>query len=297
MFGQAVRRIGGAVLLRAKVKGSVRLTVREWADGSGRIVEDTFVNNLQTSHSLNTICAWLVMTPNTGPGYLPPSQIELGTGTRANGVTVNDVALWAPVAGTLAVCDQINIYNTYYAQYLKMYQVGQLNGSYTELGLFDVNGIMWGHVQANLAVTSTQSLTVQWKIYLEPSATHAATITNYAIAVITQWLTGTLNAIQTSVPPPNVMMLGTGTGVLTSGDISLFTSVVGSASSYDYAIFDGQSAKITFSKTWVSGTVGNFTEVGLQDKAGNLWVHAVISANNPSGLLVSTQLELQLAAA
>lgn len=274
----------------AKVKGAVTLTVRE----NGRVVSVQEIDNLQTNHSMATIAAWLTGTPNTGAGYLPPSQIGMGTGTSSGGVRVTDTALWTAASGTLLACDQISVYNTYYAMYQKTYQVGQLNGTYAEIGLFDANGLMWGHVQANLTITSTQTLTVQWKVYLEVAGSNGATITNYALQSIAQWLAGTLNCSQTTVLPPSRMVLGRGTGVVTAQDKSLFIPVYSTLGNCDYAISSGGTA--TFSRTWLSGVSGSYTEVGLEDVSGNLWAHALAAANNPNNLIVSEQIPISLTA-
>jgi len=141
--------------------GHVRILVHE-ADGS--LVSDQLVKNTLTNYAKN---ASAQMWIGTG-GIVTPTKIELGNGAPTLPLTSTDPTdthLWAAVTATLAVCNFTTVWLSYYSQYSVTYNAGTAVGTFTECGLFDVNGNLWSHVALNnFIITSAQTVTVQWQI-------------------------------------------------------------------------------------------------------------------------------------
>lgn len=270
------------------VIGIVNVTVRE---SDGTIVSQQTYHNKETNYMKQTLTKWLYGYSNTSnAGFnvqLPPTMIGAGTGTGT--VSATDTALWQPLPGTLKNCDQILFTRGIYAQYNLTYQQSDPSATYTELGLFDTNNNLWAHVSINQTKTSSQTLTVQWMIYVVPINNLNATITNYAISAFAQWMTGTPNVAgqPNAVIPPSMMILGTGTTPVTVNDTALANPTTGTRYPCDYiAIQNGTT--IQFAKTYqTTDPAGTFTEVGWIDSNNNLWARGSINATKSSNNLLS----------
>lgn len=140
--------------------GHVRILVHE-ADGT--LVSDNLVKNTLTNYAKNASAQMWV-----GTSLVTPTKIELGNGAPTLPLTTtdpSDTALWAAVSATMAVCTFTVVWLSYYSQYSVTYNAGTAVGTFTECGLFDVNGNLWSHVALNnFIITSTQTVTVQWQI-------------------------------------------------------------------------------------------------------------------------------------
>lgn len=104
---------------------------------------------------------------NTTQGVLGPSQMELGTGTGTTSST--DTDLWSPINGTLKPCSTIQVYLTYYAQYICTWlSTDPIQGTWTEIGLKDTKNNLWAHsaLTQNLTVNSGEMLIGQWTIQM-----------------------------------------------------------------------------------------------------------------------------------
>jgi hypothetical protein len=267
--------------------GIVEVTVRD-ADGT---VASKRVYNTVTNYCRSSLAKWLSGTSTAT--VVPPTQIGAGNGTPPYGQTgplPTDTALWAPISGTQRVCDQIQVSQGYYAQFNLTYQTTDPAGFYNELGLFDANGNMWAHVAISQLKSSSQTLTVQWMIYMVADTTNsAAIITNYMRTAFASWMTGTSNVSGQpgAIVPPNKVQVGTGTGTPQPSDTALWAPISGTLKTVDMTYISG-TYNVQFAKTYVAADpTGNFTEAGWLDASGNLWMHGVISANKTGSNLMS----------
>lgn len=97
-----------------------------------------------------------------------PSQMELGTGSGTP--SQSDTDLFSPSAGTLKPCSGIRPYLTYYAQYVTTWQsTDPIQGTWTEIGLFDENMNLWAHsiLSSNVAIKSGEILVAQWNVQIK----------------------------------------------------------------------------------------------------------------------------------
>jgi hypothetical protein len=258
---------------------------------TGELISDNHYFNTSTNFMLSAIAGWLsgMKTTTDTP---PPTQIGAGNGIGTP--SASDTALWSPIFGTQRDCDDIMVTRGVYAQFNITYQTTDPNGPYMEVGLFDVNNNLWAHASINEIKSDGQTLTIQWMILTVPDASNPyAMTTNYAANTITNWLAGT--ATTTSAPPPTQIQLGTGTGILSVSDASLWAPTAGTLKTCDY-IAVSNSYNTQYSLTY-TGTdpIGNFTEAGLFDSAGNLWMHAVLTdANKTAGRILGVLLQISV---
>lgn len=158
----ALSEFGGERLIRAKSKigwnGEVICTVR---NRNGVFLRQKRYHNIPTNYALSYIAS--IVSGAVTSGIVVPSQIELGTGSGTP--DPNDTALWVPSAGTLQTCSIVQQYLNTYAQFTSGWQpTDPIQGTWTEAGLFDVNGNMWAHTVINQLVNSGEMLTVQWSV-------------------------------------------------------------------------------------------------------------------------------------
>ena len=138
--------------------GYVRLIKR---DASGLLLFDqTFKNQLTNYARYASAQMW------TGTIVVVPSQIQVGNGTiPSSGPLPTDTALWSPMTGTLKQIDYATTWLSYNTQYAVTYDVGEANGQWTELGLFDAAGNLWSHIAVqDFSKDTNESVTVQWQV-------------------------------------------------------------------------------------------------------------------------------------
>lgn len=144
----------------ATAVGYVRLIKH---DANGVLIYDQIHKNQLTTYARSASAQmW------TGNAIATPNSIQVGNGSPTVprvGVDPSDTALWAPMAGTLRVCDFTSVWLTYTTQYSITYQQSDANGDWTEIGLFDKNGNLWSHVAVTgFTKNSGETVTVQWQI-------------------------------------------------------------------------------------------------------------------------------------
>lgn len=104
---------------------------------------------------------------NKVSSIIPPSQMELGTGSGTP--SASDTDLWSPSAPTLKPCSSIQQYLTYYAQFICTWlSTDPIQGSWYEVALKDVNNNLWAHAAIPLGVTiaSGDALACQWSVQI-----------------------------------------------------------------------------------------------------------------------------------
>lgn len=261
-----------------KLVGEVIVTVTN-ADGS---VESKKVYNKITNYMKSSMAKWLTGTPNTGVNaLLPPSKIAAGNGTPPYGVSgpqETDLAMWNEMTGTRKSCDQIMVSQAYYAQYNLAYQMTDPEGYYNELGLFDANGNLWSHVAINQHKSSSQTLTIQWMVYMVADTSYSAVVTSKMRMAFASWMTGVSNVsgVAGAIVPPTKLQLGTGTGLLSVSDTALWIPAVGT-DRFCQTIQIVQLFNVQFAYTYTAADpVGTYKEMGLIDTQGALWFHATI---------------------
>lgn len=237
-----------------------------------------------------TVAGWLAGTANTTSAP-PPTQI--GAGTGAGTPSPSDTALWAPIAGTQRVCDDIMVTQGYYAQYNITYGANGTDplGPYTEVGLFDANGNLWAHAAINEYLSTGQTLTIQWMVLMQADTTNPmCTITNFLRVSVAQWMACIYTT--STLPAPNSVQLGTGIGIVDPSDTALWAPASGTTAVCDYRLVNAQYTAF-FGHTYLAGFVnGTFTECGLIDAAGNLWIHGTLPLVTPtSSQLLSVLLQ------
>lgn len=253
------------------VKGIVTCTLK---DLDGNILEKKVYHNIQTNFSRNALASWI--TGVSTQSLPPPTSIQLGNGVGTP--SGSDTALFSPFAGTLSLCDTIQTVQTYYAQFVKTYQATDPVGQYTEVGLFDAAGNLWGHVNINQYKSNQQLLTIQWQVYFTyDGSVQNSLMTSYALSALAQWMTGTPNVGANALIPPSQIILGSGSGTPSINDTSLFSPVAGTIKTCEY-IQTSSSGQSYFGHTYNSSDpAGTFTEMGLQDTNGNLWTKSILN--------------------
>lgn len=112
---------------------------------------------------LNALAAWSVATNNTGQNPVsPPSLFLLGTGSGTP--AVSDTSLFSPDSNSrVSMSARTSAGAT--ATFTTNYAKGQLNGTYTEAGMLDVNGNLMAHIvfASSLPVTTSQAATFIWE--------------------------------------------------------------------------------------------------------------------------------------
>lgn len=242
---------------------------------TNEVVSGMVYENIQTNFSRNAFAQWVAGVSTLG--LPPPTKIQLGNGIGTPSVA--DPALFAPISGTLYTCDSIQTVQTYYAQFIRTYTSTDPSGQYTEVGLFDAAGNLWGHVAINQFKSAQQLLTVQWQVYFTYDSTiQSSVMTNYALTVFPKWMTGTPSSGAGAVIPPTQIILGTGSGVPTVNDSALFSPVSATLKTCEYLQTNLYSHLAYFGHTFNSSDpAGTFTEMGLQDTNGNLWAHSLLN--------------------
>lgn len=93
-----------------------------------------------------------------------------------------------------------------------------------------------------------------------------------------KWLAATMFNVGTSLPGPDRIALGTGTGTTGPGDTALFAEVALTRKTCAYrdVITDYYAEFVTQYQS--TDPAGTFTEEGLFDAAGNLWAHLTMAA-------------------
>lgn len=153
----AVERLG----LMDDIPGLLKVIESGRMDWKRKHVQKNKVTNYARQY-LATVLAQSV----TGALILP-NQTQLGTGTGTPAAT--DTDLWNPVAGTLKPCSGIQVYLTYYAQFVTAWQTSDpIQGSWSEIGLKDVAGNLWAHaaITSNLTVNDGELLVSQWQVQI-----------------------------------------------------------------------------------------------------------------------------------
>ncbi len=135
-------------------------------DRTGTVVFDSgWHHNVTTNYAAGAIAQWLTGTNNTGYNpVLPPTKMQLGTGAGTPSPT--DTGLFAPVAATLQQVSTAGPVSgsPSVAQWVCQYYGTANNaGTYTEIGLFDSNGNMWGHLMESITITEGLSTTCTWQ--------------------------------------------------------------------------------------------------------------------------------------
>lgn len=257
------------------VHGIVTCTLRDAE--TNEVISETVYDNIQTNYSRNALAQWI--TGTSTQTLIPPTQIQLGNGLGT--VSGTDTALFSPIAGTLSACDSIQRVQTYYAQFIKTYNSTDPSGQYTEAGLLDTNGNLWGHVNINQFKSNQQTLTVQWQVYFTYDSTiQGSVLTNYALSTFAKWMTGTPNVGAGAVIPPTQIIVGSGSGTPSVSDTALFSPVSGTLKTCEYSNANLTSHYAALGHTYsASDPSGTFTECGIQDTNGNLWTHSML---NPS---------------
>ena len=140
--------------------GHVRV-LRHAADGS--LISDELLKNTLTNYAKSASAQmW------TGTSLVTPTIIMLGNGlpiAPLEGTDPTDTALWQAAGTTMKTCDFVTVWLNYYSQYSVTYQTTEAVGTWTEVGLFDVNGNLWSHVAlSNFLKDGTETVTIQWQV-------------------------------------------------------------------------------------------------------------------------------------
>lgn len=128
--------------------------------------DDVYKNHLTNFARRSSAQLWIGQTLSGGT----PSQIQVGNGSPTapkTGVDPTDTALWSPIAGSMKSMSAgyPTTWLTYNSQYSVDYLQNEVNGDWTEVGLFDSAGNMWSHVAiSNFSKDSTETVTVQWQV-------------------------------------------------------------------------------------------------------------------------------------
>jgi hypothetical protein len=104
---------------------------------------------------------------NSVSSIIPPSKMELGTGSGTP--SASDTNLWSPSAPTMKQCSSIQAYLTYYAQFICTWlSTDSIQGSWTEVGLFDSNNNLWAHsaITLGVSIATGDALAAQWSVQI-----------------------------------------------------------------------------------------------------------------------------------
>ncbi len=143
------------------IHGRVRAVTH---DEQGKVYSDSgWMENQETNWAASAVAQWLAGINNTG--YNPvkfPNYMELGTGTGTPAKT--DVSLFAAIPATNQKCSSLSAnanVTTFVSQY---YGVSANVGTYTEVGLMDSDGHLFGHLMAAISIQLGLSTTVTWQL-------------------------------------------------------------------------------------------------------------------------------------
>lgn len=151
------------VLKRSEVglMGKVRAVTQ---DKYGNVVADTgWIENQQTDWAASAVAQWYAGVNNTGYNPVkPPNYMELGTGTGTPAHT--DTALFTESPATNQQCSVVSA-STNQATFVCQYYGTSTNaGTYTEAGLKDSDGHLFGHLMATISIQQGLSTTVTWVV-------------------------------------------------------------------------------------------------------------------------------------
>lgn len=106
------------------------------------------------------------MLTGTAVPIVLPSKMELGTGSGTPAAT--DTDLWAPAVATLKPLSVLQVYLTYYVQFVCTWNTADpVQGTWTEVGLKDANGNLWAHgAMSAFTVNAGEMLVGQWAVQI-----------------------------------------------------------------------------------------------------------------------------------
>ena len=131
-------------------------------DEFGNIYADTgWVENQQTNWSADAVAQWYAGVNNTGYNPVkPPNYMELGTGSGTPAKT--DVSLFTAVPATNQKCSVTSASTNQATLVCQYYGTASNAGTYTEAGLMDSDGHLFGHLMASISIQLGLSTTVTW---------------------------------------------------------------------------------------------------------------------------------------
>lgn len=141
--------------------GRVRAVVH---DEHGNIYSDSgWTDNQETNWSASAVAQWLAGINNTG--YNPvkfPNYMELGTGSGVPNKL--DVSLFAATPATNQKCSVTSASSNVATFVCQYYGVSSNIGTYTEAGLMDSDGHLFGHLMAAISIQLGLSTSVTWQL-------------------------------------------------------------------------------------------------------------------------------------
>lgn len=149
------------------IKGRVKATI---TDSKGNVLKESeWSDNQETIHSAEVVAAWLCGANNTGyQPTLPPGYMELGTGSGTP--SSSDTTLFTAVSGTNQKCSVVQPVadsngNLTIAQYVcQYYGTANNSGTFTEVGLMDSNGKLFGHIMYAVTIEQGLTTTITWQL-------------------------------------------------------------------------------------------------------------------------------------
>lgn len=133
-------------------------------DEFGNIYADTgWVENQQTNWSASSVAQWYAGVNNTG--YNPiktPNYMELGTGSGTPAKT--DVSLFTATPATNQKCSVASASSNQATLVCQYYGISANVGTYTEVGLMDFDGHLFGHLMSAISIQLSLSTTVTWVV-------------------------------------------------------------------------------------------------------------------------------------
>lgn len=143
------------------ISGKVRAIT---TDKFGNVVADTgWIKNQQTNWAASSVVQWYAGINNTGYNPVkPPNYMELGNGSGTPVKT--DDSLFAETPSTYQKCSVISASGNQATLVCQYYGVSSNIGNYTEVGLMDSDGHLFGHLMANISIQLGLSTTVTWVV-------------------------------------------------------------------------------------------------------------------------------------
>ncbi len=143
------------------IHGRVRAVT---TDSRGNTLQDTgWLENQDTNWAADAVAQWLTGVNNTGYNPVkPPNYMELGTGSGAPAKT--DYALFAAVPATNQKCSITSASGNVATLVCQYYGTAANAGTYTEVGLMDSDGHLFGHLMAGISIQQNLSTTVTWQL-------------------------------------------------------------------------------------------------------------------------------------
>ena len=133
-------------------------------DEFGNVYADTgWVENQQTDWAASSVAQWYAGVNNTGYNPVsPPSHMQLGTGSGMPNHTDN--ALFAAAPATNQKCSTTSAGGNQATLVCQYYGTSANAGTYTEVGLIDSSGHLFGHLMASISIQLNLSTTVTWVV-------------------------------------------------------------------------------------------------------------------------------------